>query len=195
VRADAAKSLSARNSTQKSAELAYRRVVEEARQSVYLTDYRAPDTLDGRFELICLHAFLYLHRLGAEQPQANRLCQSSFGRMFADFDRTLREMGTGDLSLEKHVERMARAFYGCILAREEGLAGNDGVLAATVSRNIFGPVAAFAPTTGAMAAYICAAVKVLRSQAASALIAGHILFEASPSLSTGAGSQLSEVSR
>ena len=43
----AAKSLSARNSTRKSAELAYRRLVEQARQSVFLTEYRAPDTLRG----------------------------------------------------------------------------------------------------------------------------------------------------
>ena len=70
-------------------------MVEQARQPAFLTDYRAPDTLDGRCELIRLHAFLYLDRLGAEQPQANRLCQSLFDRMFADFDRILRGMGTG----------------------------------------------------------------------------------------------------
>ena len=70
-------------------------MVEQARQPVFLTDYRAPDTLGGRFALICQHAFLYLHRLAAEQPQANRLCQSFFDRMFANFDRTLRGMGAG----------------------------------------------------------------------------------------------------
>jgi cytochrome b pre-mRNA-processing protein 3 len=170
-------------------------VVEQARQSVFLTEYRAPDTLDGRYGLICLHAFLYLHRLGAEQPQANRLCQSLFDRMFADFDRTLRGMGTGDLSLGKHVERMARAFYGRILAHEGGLAGNDAVTTETVSLKIFGTLAVSAPAAGAMAAYIRTAVKGLRKQAASALIEGHISFEARPSLSTGEGSQLSEVSR
>ena len=106
------------NSTRKAAELAYGRVVEQARHAVLLTDYHAPDTLDGRFELICPHAFLYRHRLGAEQPQANRPRQSFLDRMFADFDRTLRGMGTGDLSLAKHVERKARAFYGHILAHE-----------------------------------------------------------------------------
>ena len=90
---------------------------------------------------------------------------------------------------------MAGAFYGGILTIGEGLAGNDAVLAETVSGNIFGTVAGSAPTAGSVAAYIRATVKGLRSQAASALIAGHISFEASPSLSTGAGSQPSEVSR
>jgi len=90
---------------------------------------------------------------------------------------------------------MAGAFYGGILTIEEGLAGNDAVLAEMVSRNIFGTLAASAPTAGSVAAYIRAVVKGLRSQAVSALIAGHISFEASPSLSTGASSQPSEVSR
>ena len=99
------------------------------------------------------------------------------------------------MSLDKHVERMAGAFYGGILTIEEGLAGNDAVLAEMVSRNIFGTLAASASMAGAMAAYICAAVEGLRSQAASALIAGRISFEASPNLSTGAGSQPSEVSQ
>src|SRR5260370_6969849 len=98
------------------ADLAYRRVVEQARQPIFFTDYGVPDTLDGRFELICLHAFLYLHRLKGEPPPATWLCQSFFDEMFADFDRALREMGTGDLSVRKHVKRTARAFYGRIRA-------------------------------------------------------------------------------
>lgn len=184
-----------RNATRKAADLAYWRVVEQARQPVFFTDYRVPDTLDGRFELICLHAFLYLHRLRAEQPRANRLSQSFFDRMFADFDRSLREMGTGDLSVGKHVKRMARAFYGRILAYEEGLTGDDAVLAAAVYRNIFGTVPGSAPTAGAMATYIRAAVRGLRNQPVTELLAGHISFEAPARLPVDAGLQLSEVSR
>ena len=116
-----------------------------ARQSIFFTEYGVPDTLDGRFELICLHAFLYLHRLKAERPRANRLCQSFFDRMFADFDRALREMGVGDLSVGKQVKRMARAFYGRIRAYEEGLAGNEAALRAALARNLFGTVSDPAP--------------------------------------------------
>src|SRR5438128_12547656 len=110
------------NPVREAAELAYRRVVEQARQPGFFLDGGVPDTLDGRFELICLHAFLYLHRLKADRPRASPLCQSFFDRMFADFDRSLREMGVGDLSVGKHVKRMARAFYGRILSYESGLA-------------------------------------------------------------------------
>jgi cytochrome b pre-mRNA-processing protein 3 len=171
-------SFSEQNLVSDAADLAYRCVVRHARRPVFFTDYGIPDSLDGRFELICLHAFLYLHRLKAERPQASRVCQSFFDRMFADFDRSLREMGTGDLSVGKHVKRMTRAFYGRILAYEKGLSGGDELLGAAVARNLYGTVAGSAPAIGAMATYIREAVDGLRRQSAAELLAGHVSFAA-----------------
>ena len=170
-------SFSGRNSAREAAEIAYRRVVEQARQTVFFADYGVPDTLDGRFELICLHAFLYLHRLKADRPLASRFCQSFFDRMFADFDRSLREMGVGDLSVGKHVKRMARAFYGRILSYEAGLAGDDSALTAALARNVFGTVSAPESAANDMATYVRRAVRALRSQSAAELLAGDISFE------------------
>ncbi len=45
--------------------------------------------------------------------------------MFADFDRSLRELGVGDLSVGRKIKRMATAFYGRIVAYERGLAADD----------------------------------------------------------------------
>src|SRR5436190_14185992 len=149
------------------AELAYRRVVDQARQPVFFAEYGVPDTLDGRFELMCLHAFLYLHRLKADRPQASPFCQSFFDRMFADFDRSLREMGVGDLSVGKHVKRMVRAFYGRILSYEAGLDDDDSALAAALARNVFGTVSAPESALDAMASYVRSAVRALRSQSAA----------------------------
>src|SRR3979411_2634123 len=114
------------------AELAYRRVVEQARRPGFFTDCGVPDTVDGRFELICLHAFLYLHRLKREQQGAAGLGQRFFDMMFADFDRSLREMGTGDLSVGREIKRMAQAFYGRIEAYGGGLSSGDAVLRPTL---------------------------------------------------------------
>ena len=61
-----------RGSAVEAADLAYRQVAEQARHPVFFIEYGVPDTLDGRFELVCLHAFLYLHRLKTERPQASR---------------------------------------------------------------------------------------------------------------------------
>ena len=188
-------SFSGRNSTRDTADLAYRRVVEQARQPVFFTECGVPDTLDGRFELICLHAFLYLHRLKAERPQGAGLCQSFFDRMFADFDRALREMGTGDLSVGKHVKRMARAFYGRIQAYEEGLAGDDSVLGAALARNVFGTVPQPIPFSEAMAAYVRDTVEELQGQSVTELLAGRILFGVPPGLDRCVASSMSERSR
>lgn len=175
-------SYSGRNLARGAADLAYRRVVEQARQPIFFTDYGVPDTLDGRFELICLHAFLYLHRLKGEAPPAAELCQSFFDQMFADFDRALREMGTGDLSVGKHVKRMARAFYGRIRAYEEGLAGNEVALGAALARNVFGTVSESTRFAQSMAHYVRSMVRELRRQSAAELLAGRVLFEAPPDL-------------
>ncbi len=110
-----------RKSIRDAAALAYGRVVEQARQPVFFAGYGVPDTLDGRFELICLHAFLYLHRLKADRPRSAELSQAFFDAMFADLDRALREMGIGDLSVGKHVKRMAQG----LLRPHSRLSGRD----------------------------------------------------------------------
>src|SRR5205809_855243 len=169
-------SLARRNPLQKAAELAYRRVVDQARQPGFFTDIGVPDTIDGRFELICLHAFLFLHRLKAEKPPALQLGQRFFDAMFADFDRSLREMGTGDLSVGRHVKRMAQAFYGRIAAYEEGLAGDDSALRPALERNLFGTAPPRPADLQAMADYMRREAMQLSRQDVVALLAGQISF-------------------
>src|SRR6266568_6907321 len=154
------------------AELAYGRIVEHARQPGFFIEGGVPDTVDGRFELICLHAFLYLHRLKREQPQAASLGQRLFDTMFADFDRSLREMGTGDLSVGREIKRMAEAFYGRVAAYEEGLAGDDAVLQPALARNLFGTVAPNPARLEAMAEYVRREAARLSRQDAAELLAG-----------------------
>jgi cytochrome b pre-mRNA-processing protein 3 len=100
--------------------------------------------------------------------------------MFADFDRSLREMGVGDLSVGKHVKRMARAFYGRILSYEGGLARDDSVLVAALARNVFGTVSNPQSAAGDLTAYVRCAVRALQTQSAAALLAGDISFEVPP---------------
>ena len=165
------------NAAREAADRAYRCVVEQSREPVFFTEYGVPDTLDGRFELICLHAFLYLHRLKVERPRANQLCQGFFDRMFADFDRALREMGVGDLSVGKQVRLMARAFYGRICAYEEALGGGEEALRSALARNLFGTVFDPALVAHEMSQYVQKAVRKLDRQSTPELLAGSIVFE------------------
>ena len=173
-------SLLRRNPLQKAAELAYCRVVEQARQAGFFSDIGVPDTIDGRFELICLHAFLFLHRLKGEPPPAPQFGQRFVDAMFADFDRSLREMGTGDLSVGRQVKRMVQAFYGRIEAYEQGLSGGDAALKPALARNLFGTVTAAEPALDAMAGFVRREARRLRDEPAARLLAGEVSFGGPP---------------
>jgi len=169
-------SFSQRKSVRGAAEIAYRRVVEQARQPVFFTAFGVPDTLDGRFELICLHAFLYLHRLKSERPRSAALSQAFFDAMFADMDRGLREMGTGDLSVGRQVKRMAQGFYGRIRAYEAGVEQDASALGAALARNLFGTVGESAATTDPIVDYVRCAASQLARQSATELLDGSVRF-------------------
>ena len=167
------------------ADLAYRRVVEQARRPGFFLECGVPDTLDGRFELICLHAFLFLHRLKREHPRAGPVGQRFFDTMFGDFDRSLREMGTGDLSVGREVKRMAEAFYGRVAAYEHGLAAGDAALQPALTRNLFGTVPPTANGLAAMAGYLRREAAGLNAQSAEALLGGRVVFGDPPSSAAG----------
>jgi len=167
-----------RNHLRDAAERAYGSVVGQARRPEFFTMLGVPDTLDGRFEVICLHAFLYLRRLKNEGGPAAALSQRFFDTMFADFDRSLREIGTGDLSVGRQVKRMAEAFYGRIRAYEDGLAGSDETVNAALTRNVYGTASASPEQLARLGAYLRREAANLAAQPAAALFDGRIAFGA-----------------
>ena len=175
------------NSVRDAAELAYSRVVEQARRPGFFIDCGVPDTLDGRFELICLHAFLYLHRLKREDQRSAPLGQRFFDTMFADFDRSLREMGTGDLSVGREIKGMAEAFYGRVAAYEHGLTGDDSVLQPALARNLFGTAPPTRQRVEAMALYARREAARLDQQDATELLAGQVRFGDPPRTTAAPG--------
>lgn len=180
------RSLFRRNPLKVAAERAYGTVVAQARRAEFFRLCGVPDTLDGRFELICLHAFLYLQRLKQESPPADALGQAFFDTMFADFDRSLRELGTGDLSVGREVKKMAQAFYGRIQAYEQGLHDGETSLAAALIRNLFGTVQASAAAVATMAAYLRRETARLSGERRDELLAGGVSFGAPPQGNAGA---------
>jgi len=116
----------------------YGAVVAQARQDAFYTEFQVPDTLDGRFDMIVLHAILVFRRLEAIGPRGHQLAQRTFDIMFRDMDQSLREMGVGDLSVPKKIKAMAQAFYGRADAYAAALDGNgEETLADVLTRNIY----------------------------------------------------------
>ncbi len=116
----------------------YRQAVAQARRPEFYAGCGVPDTAEGRFELLTLHVLL-LWRWLRRQPgeEKARLAQAVVDTCFTDIDRNLREMGVGDLSVGKHVKRIAGSF----LARSRDLsaaldAGDADAVAAILARNL-----------------------------------------------------------
>ncbi|MGQ4272583.1 ubiquinol-cytochrome C chaperone family protein [Terrihabitans sp. B22-R8] len=154
-----------RSSEEDHAHGVYAAIVAQARQPVLYTDFGVPDTLEGRYEMLVLHLFLYLHRLKSEPTEIRARGQAVFDMMFKDMDRSLREMGVGDLTVPKKIKAMASAFYGRTAAYDEALAGGGGTLPEALVRNIGVTDAGGA----AMADYVRACVDHLAAQTGAEL--------------------------
>jgi cytochrome b pre-mRNA-processing protein 3 len=157
----------------------YGEAVRAARNPFFFNDLGVPDTLDGRFDLVSLHAALLVRRIAADaDPRAKELAQAVFDAMFADMDVNLREMGVSDLAVGKRVKRMWEAFHGRARAYQAALDAGDGmVLAEALGRNVWrGEAPAGAPERLAMIA--AAAGAALASQPFSALVTGDAAFPA-----------------
>jgi cytochrome b pre-mRNA-processing protein 3 len=151
----------------------YSEIVSQARSPALYSTYGVPDTLDGRFELIVLHAFLLLNRL-KDEDSVRPLTQDLFDVMFADLDQSLREMGVGDLSVGKKIKVMAQSFYGHMAAYEAAVA--DGTLADALERNLYGTVQADPVEVEKMRDYVVRQRQSLESADLEAFRAGHIPF-------------------
>ena len=99
----------------------YHALVKQARRPVWFAEFGVPDTPEGRFEMVALHAALLNRRLRAEGAAAQPLAQELFDLMVADFDVNLRELGVGDMSVGKYVKRLARNFYARLAALDRAL--------------------------------------------------------------------------
>lgn len=115
----------------------YDHLVEAARRPFLYGPEGAEDSVDGRFEMIVLHAIILIRRLRQGDEDAKHLAQLIFDRLFDDMDAALREMGTGDLSVGKKIRAMGEVFYGRADAYAEALESCDeDSLARAIARNL-----------------------------------------------------------
>ena len=118
----------------------YRQVVARAREPHWYEAGGAPDTIDGRFDMVASVLSLVLLRLEPEEGarQENVWLTELF---VTDMDGQLRQMGIGDVSVGKHMGKMMSALGGRLGAYRDGLkaagTGDDAALEAAIRRNVF----------------------------------------------------------
>lgn len=155
----------------------YETVVTQARKPAFYLDLGVPDTPDGRYDMIMVHAFLVMHRLKRDHDEATETTQALFDLMFEDMDKNLREMGAGDIGVSHRIKDMAKAFYGRIAVYENGLNEAPGSLEAAIERNVFRKSESVDGQIKAMADYMRRQVAVLGGQITAHLLSGQIEFE------------------
>ncbi len=151
----------------------YEAIVAAARHPAFYAVMGVADTVDGRFDMISLHAFLVLDRLkGVEQEFRQQLVDE----LFRDMDRSLREMGVGDVSVGKKVRKMAEVFYGRVTAYDRALDEGAISVAAVIARNVFpdGPIGEHA---NQLAAYMLDQRAHLATQVPAAIAVGDVQFK------------------
>jgi len=123
----------------------YGHAVAAARNPVFYTDFAVADTLDGRFDMVCLHVALLTRRCARSQPI---LAQSVFDAMFDDMDSCLREAGVGDLGVPRRVKAMWEGFNGRARTYARALDDQDAAaLSGALQRNIWRGLDAAVPGT------------------------------------------------
>ena len=125
----------------------YAFAVDEARNPEYYLDAGAPDTVEGRFDMIVLMVSLALNRIGRISQGGEALGQEIFDVMFADMDTNLREVGVSDEGMKYKIREMSGIFMGCMRTYgqliESGAAGD--LWQEAISRNIFRSKDSIAP--------------------------------------------------
>ena len=115
----------------------YLAVVDASRRPALYADLAVPDTFEGRFESLCLHAILVLRRLQRCETPGPAMAQHLVDTVFKHFDRTLREMGVGDTTVPKRMKTMAEAFGGRSTAYEAAFRDDREALVEALARNVY----------------------------------------------------------
>lgn len=174
------KSLFQRRRREHCAERLYLSAVEQARQPVFYRALGVADSVDGRFDMVVLHVFLLMRRLGGvtgtKAEAARALSQALFDLMFADMDRSLREMGVGDLSVGKKVRVMSEAFFGRVAAYDRAFADSKAAVEDALIRNLWRADAPAGETAGRVADYLIAQAAHLQCAGDGDVLEGNVEF-------------------
>ncbi|MEZ5707817.1 MAG: ubiquinol-cytochrome C chaperone family protein [Blastomonas sp.] len=99
----------------------YMAVIQGARDPAWYREAGVADTINGRFEAMCMLVCLLLLRLEREEnrDRADVLLTELF---VTDMDGQLREAGVGDLMVGKHIGKMMSALGGRLGSMRSALA-------------------------------------------------------------------------
>ena len=133
-------------------------IVAAARAPALYQEAGVADTIEGRFEMVVLHAALLVRQLVALGPQGAEMAQELVDRVFRGFEDALREMAIGDAGVARRIKTMAGDFAGRSRAYAAALdSGDEAALAAALARNVYRAPAVSPEATGLARRVVAAA--------------------------------------
>ncbi len=152
----------------------YGGLMTHARSPVFFLNFKVPDTVMGRFDMLSLHVYLLARRFRADASDiAQDLSQEIFDLYVADVERALRELGIGDTSVPKKKKKMIRSFYGQIDDFDEPLNNKEiDILSEKVAARYLGEVEGAEPSL--ITNYILASEENLNKQDIKAIFSGTV---------------------
>ncbi len=120
----------------------YQNIVEISRSKFFYLDLKLKDDFETRFDLIIFHAFMIFFYYKNLKSKTSTISQDLFDLMFADFENNLREMGFGDIAVNKKMKVFITAFYGRIAQYSKGIEiyinnGDKSLIQQTILNNIY----------------------------------------------------------
>ena len=120
----------------------YQSIIDNSRSKIFYIELDVEDSFESRFDLVILHSFIIFQYFIEVGDKKNELSQSLFDFMFHDFENNLREMGFGDIAVNKRMKKFISAFYGRILTYSNSYAEykkNDSLLefSSAIKKNLY----------------------------------------------------------
>lgn len=133
----------------------YAKAVAGSRLPELYAEMGAPDTVEGRFELLTAQIVLLVERCNREGEDGRGLGQALFDLYIRNLDSALREMGVGDLAVAKRMKQLGKIFYGRATALTAAFQSDDPAqLEALIARTLL--IGQPEPLARALAAHLVA---------------------------------------
>lgn len=108
-------------------------ISSRSRAGVFFGPFKVADTIDGRFDLVVVHAWLVAEEL--RNRQQVEVLQWLMRALCVRFDEALRELGVGDIGIGRRMKKMVSALYGRFEAYSA--ASDEAALATAIHRNVY----------------------------------------------------------
>ena len=98
-------------------DILYNNILLLTRNKLLYTEFQLADTFQNRINLIFLHtSFLFIVMKEKKQfPKYNEFYQSIFDLIFNKIELNMREIGYGDVSVNKNMKFLVKTFYNILL--------------------------------------------------------------------------------